>query len=327
MRQSWEAERNLAMLIDGDNAQHSLVKQMFEESSRYGEVTIRRAYGDWTQPNLSNWRPVMLAHAIQPIQQWRYTVGKNATDSALIIDAMDILYSGTVQGFCIISSDSDYTRLCTRIRESGLFVMGIGKQQTPEAFINACNVFVYVENLIQPDEGKDVEEVKTPAILVTAAPIKTSNGIKNTDNAQILTAAETPEVIKPPSVTKQPTTSKANPTVNPPTTLKLSAKEKELLSLPIKPLPTVELTGKPVASQQGLLNLLRRAFDISEQDDDGWVHLGALGNALRRIEPSFDSRTYGFATLSLLIKSIPKQIAIKGDKKTGSSTIYARMEK
>jgi uncharacterized LabA/DUF88 family protein len=264
------------MLIDGDNAQHSLLKQMFEEASRYGEVTIRRAYGDWTEPNLANWRPVMLAHAIQPIQQWRYTTGKNATDSALIIDAMDILYSGTVQGFCVISSDSDYTRLCTRIRESGLFVMGIGREKTPEAFINACNVFVYVENLIQSDEIKEPDEVNI------------ATTVKKTDEAR------TPAAIKAPA--------------------KTSATAKK---------PT---KAKPDTSQKDLLNLLRRAFDIAVQDDDGWVHLGPLGNALQRIEPSFDSRTYGFKSLSLLIKSMPKQVEVKGAKKTGASTIYARMK-
>ncbi len=273
---TFNPERRIAMLIDGDNAQHSLLKQMFEEASRYGEVTIRRAYGDWTEPNLANWRPVMLAHAIQPIQQWRYTTGKNATDSALIIDAMDILYSGTVQGFCVISSDSDYTRLCTRIRESGLFVMGIGREKTPEAFINACNVFVYVENLIQSDEIKEPDEVKT------------ATTVKKTDEVK------TPAVVKAPAKTSA--------------TAKKPAK------------------AKSDASQKDLLNLLRRAFDIAVQDDDGWVHLGPLGSALQRIEPSFDSRTYGFKSLSLLIKSMPKQVEVKGAKKTGASTIYARMK-
>jgi uncharacterized LabA/DUF88 family protein len=192
MPQTPNSERRIAMLIDGDNAQHSLLKQMFEEVSRYGEVTIRRAYGDWTQPNLSNWRPVMLAHAIQPIQQWRYTIGKNVTDSTLIIDAMDILYSGTVQGFCVVSSDSDYTRLCMRIRESGLFVMGIGRENTPEAFIKACNVFVYVENLIQSDEVKEPDEVKTPATVKPNA------------------VAKAPATVKPKAVAKVPAKAKPN---------------------------------------------------------------------------------------------------------------------
>ena len=263
-------ERRIAMLIDGDNAQHSLLKQMFEEASRYGDVTIRRAYGGWTEPNLANWRPVMLAHAIQPIQQWRYTTGKNATDSALIIDAMDILYSGTVQGFCIVSSDSDYTRLCTRIRESGLFVMGIGRNKTPEAFINACNIFVYLENLIQS------AEIKAPATVKKTATITKSSDAK--------TPAE------PKTIAKTPPMAKSEP------------------------------------SQKDLLNLLQRAFDIAIQDDEGWVHLGPLGSALQRIEPSFDSRTYGFRSLSLLVKSLSKQVEVKGAKKTGASTIYVRMK-
>jgi hypothetical protein len=245
---------------------------MLEEVSRYGIATIRRAYGDWTQPNLANWRPVMLAHAIQPIQQWSYTTGKNATDSALIIDAMDILYSGTVQGFCIVSSDSDYTRLCTRIRESGLFVMGMGEKKTPESFVKACNLFVHIENLIQADD------VKTPASVTEADDVKPNTTVKASAKAQATAGAKSADKAKP----------------------------------------------KP--SQKNLLKLLRRAFDIAVQDDDGWVHLGALGNALQRIEPSFDSRTYEFKSLSQLIKSMSKQIEVKDDKTTGTSTIYVRLK-
>ena len=123
--------RQIAMLIDGDNAQPSLLEAMLAEIGKYGLVTIRRIYGDWTTQNMKGWKEALHVHAIQPFQQFRYTVGKNATDSAMIIDAMDILYSGTVSGFCLVSSDSDYTRLATRIREKGLLVMGIGKKTTP----------------------------------------------------------------------------------------------------------------------------------------------------------------------------------------------------
>ncbi len=135
------------MLIDGDNAQPSLIEHVLAETAKYGQVTTRRIYGDWTEQNMSGWKDTLHTHAIQPTQQFRYTTGKNATDSALIIDAMDLLHGGTVQGFCIVSSDSDFTRLATRIREQGLFVMGIGRSQTPEAFVKACEVFVYAENL------------------------------------------------------------------------------------------------------------------------------------------------------------------------------------
>jgi uncharacterized LabA/DUF88 family protein len=140
-------ERRIAILIDGDNAQPSLIGNMLAEASKYGLVIIRRIYGDWTTANMNGWKDTLQSFAIQPIQQFRYTIGKNATDSAMIIDAMDILYEGGVDGFCLVSSDSDYTRLATRIREKGFFVMGIGKKSTPRAFVNACDVFVFTENL------------------------------------------------------------------------------------------------------------------------------------------------------------------------------------
>ena len=143
-----EKTRKVALLIDGDNAQPSLIGQILTEAGKYGLVTIRRIYGDWTTVNMSGWKNALHDSAIQPIQQFRYTIGKNATDSAMIIDAMDILHGHLVDGFCIVSSDSDYTRLATRIREMGFFVMGIGKRSTPKAFVNGCNVFIYTENLV-----------------------------------------------------------------------------------------------------------------------------------------------------------------------------------
>jgi uncharacterized LabA/DUF88 family protein len=140
--------KKIALLIDGDNAQPSLIGKILTEAGKFGLVTIRRIYGDWTTVNMQGWKHTLNDNAIQPIQQFRYTVGKNSTDSAMIIDAMDILHSHMVDGFCIVSSDSDYTRLATRIREIGFFVMGVGKQTTPKAFVNACNLFIYTENLV-----------------------------------------------------------------------------------------------------------------------------------------------------------------------------------
>lgn len=145
---STPSRRKMAMLIDGDNAQAGLLSQMLVEAAKYGQVTIRRIYGDWTTTNMNSWKDTLNYHAFQPIQQFRYTIGKNATDSAMIIDAMDILHSDFVDGFCLVSSDSDYTRLATRIRETGIFVMGLGEKKTPKPFVNACDVFVYTENLI-----------------------------------------------------------------------------------------------------------------------------------------------------------------------------------
>lgn len=141
------ANRRLAMLIDADNTSPKQVREMIEELARYGALTVRRAYGDWTTQQLSGWKDHLLAHAISPVQQFAYTTGKNSTDSALIIDAMDLLYSGNVGGFVIVSSDSDFTRLATRLKESGMKVYGVGQRKTPKPFVEACDQFTYLENL------------------------------------------------------------------------------------------------------------------------------------------------------------------------------------
>ncbi len=140
-------EEKLAVLIDADNVPYSNVKEMLEEISKNGTPTIKRIYGDWTKPTVSGWKNVLLENAITPIQQYSYTTGKNSSDSALIIDAMDILYSEKVNGFCIVSSDSDFTRLATRLREAGMTVIGFGEKKTPKPFIAACNKFIYLEIL------------------------------------------------------------------------------------------------------------------------------------------------------------------------------------
>lgn len=151
---------NLAVLIDGDNIPSAYVKEMMEEIAKYGNPTIKRIYGDWTKPNLSKWKNVLLENAITPIQQYGYTTGKNATDSAMIIDAMDILYTGKVDGFCIVSSDSDFTRLATRLREAGMQVIGIGEKKTPNPFIVACDKFIYIEILKTKSKEKGSDNEK-----------------------------------------------------------------------------------------------------------------------------------------------------------------------
>lgn len=148
-------ETNLAVLIDGDNIPSAYIKEMMEEIAKYGNPTIKRIYGDWTKPHLVKWKNVLLENAINPIQQYGYTQGKNATDSAMIIDAMDILYSDKVDGFCLVSSDSDFTRLATRLREAGKNVIGIGEKKTPEPFIVACDRFIYIEILKNSDKDSD----------------------------------------------------------------------------------------------------------------------------------------------------------------------------
>ena len=237
--------RRIAMLIDGDNAQPSLFENMVTEVNKYGIVTIRRIYGDWTESQMKSWKETLNTYAIQPIQQFRYTTGKNATDSALIINAMDILYEGTVNSFCIVSSDSDYTRLATRIREKGLFVMGIGRKTTPRAFVNACEVFVYTENLLdEKDKEKVIETLKK----------------SNIDDIQ-----------------------------------------------------------------DDLFSLLKNAFDMTVQDD-GWAFLGLMGNRLRQLDPSFDSRTYGYKQLSQLIRAHADKFEINEKKSRGGpSLVYVKL--
>ena len=221
---------HIAMLIDGDNAQPSLLGKFIIEASRYGTVIIRRIYGDWTNTSLNSWKKLLPNYAIQPVQQFQNTVGKNATDSALIIDAMDLLHQGVVDCFCLVSSDSDFTRLATRIRESGSFVIGIGKTTTPQPFVAACDVFIETENLgAETDAGEPTNSTKT---------------------------------------------------------------QKE--HKPIKS-----------AAKPDLLPLLKQAFEISVQEN-GLALLSALGIALRKIQPGFDTRSYGHKQLSALLSAYPK---------------------
>jgi uncharacterized LabA/DUF88 family protein len=151
----------LAVLIDADNAQASLIHELFAEISRYGTASVKRAYGDWTTTNLRGWKDVLHTMAIQPIQQFSYTTGKNSTDSSLIIDAMDLLYTGRFNGFCLVSSDSDFTRLATRIREAGLVVYGFGERKTPPALVAACDKFIYTE-ILRPQEVPVTPDIQGP---------------------------------------------------------------------------------------------------------------------------------------------------------------------
>ncbi|MEA4811136.1 MAG: NYN domain-containing protein [Anaerolineaceae bacterium] len=237
-------EKRIAILIDGDNAQSSLMEQMVLEASRFGSATIRRVYGDWTTSNMKSWKEILNSYAFQPIQQFRYTVGKNATDSAMIIDAMDILHKQEVDGFCLVSSDSDYTRLATRIRESGKQVVGIGRRLTPKAFVSACDVFIYTENLEEREKQKK----------------------KASDKQQ-----------------------KAE---------KLTDLERELI------------------------DHINQAIEVVGTDDEGWCALSEVGTALRRIEPSFDPRTYGSGQLATLVRAKKAYFELK--KVPGKSIILIR---
>lgn len=170
-------DRHIAVLIDADNVSDHYIKFIFDEITNYGAPTYKRIYGDWTKPQLASWKKVLLDYSITPIQQYNYTTGKNSTDSALIIDAMDILYSRSVEGFCIVSSDSDFTRLAARLREAGMFVIGMGEKKTPAPFVNACEQFKYLEVLAastQDSPSASDDDEKSAPDQKTAMPNRTT---------------------------------------------------------------------------------------------------------------------------------------------------------
>jgi uncharacterized LabA/DUF88 family protein len=173
------AHDKLAVLIDADNARPAIVEGLMAEVAKYGTAHVKRIYGDWTKPDLNGWKDVLLRHSIQPIQQFRYTVGKNATDSAMIIDAMDLLYSARFDGFCIVSSDSDFTRLASRIRESGQTVYGFGERKTPEPFRTACDKFIYTEVLVPATEAEPSAGVKRRSVKELRGDTQLMNLLRN----------------------------------------------------------------------------------------------------------------------------------------------------
>ncbi len=161
MNSSDPSQNRLAVLIDADNAQPSITEALLSEIAKYGVASVKRIYGDWTTPSLTGWKSILLEHSVHPVQQFRYTVGKNATDSAMIIDAMDLLYTGRFDGFCLVSSDSDFTRLASRIREGGLLVYGFGEKKTPKAFVAACDKFIFTEVLRFQESAEPAGRPKT----------------------------------------------------------------------------------------------------------------------------------------------------------------------
>src|SRR6266571_1328623 len=174
-----ENAARLAVLIDADNAQPAITEGLLAEVAKYGTAHVKRAYGDWTGSSLKGWKDQLLAQSIQPIQQFAYTSGKNATDAAMVIDAMDLLYSGRFDGFCIVSSDSDFTDLAQRIRASGLTVYGFGERKTPEAFVKACDRFIYIENLTNPEAAAAPGTAPKPAPRTPAAKLKGDTALVN----------------------------------------------------------------------------------------------------------------------------------------------------
>ncbi len=248
-----ENKFNIAVLIDGDNAQAKLIKEILEEVSKYGKATIRRIYGDWTTPQMNSWKELINLHSFNPIQKFSYTTGKNSTDSSLIIDTMDILHGKGVDGFCIVSSDSDYTGLAKRIREEGMFVMGIGRRITPKAFVQSCEIFTFAENL-----GPDVAE------------------------------EEKHEAVRQEKSLKGP------------------------VQKTTAPKEDYKREGASKDGQKLDLGLIDKAFEISS-DEEEEIHIAKIGASLRKIDPSFDPRSYGFRNLTQLFRSLDKYIVVRNE--------------
>ena len=240
--------KKFAVLIDADNSSISAIPSVLEEVAKYGIASVKRVYGDWSSDTLKNWREVLLPHAITPVQQFAYTKGKDATDMILIIDAMDLLYAGALDGFCIVSSDSDFTPLASRIRENGLSVYGFGKKKTPEAFKKACDKFIYVENLIVDSDLKNIEE----------------------------------------EYLSEPTDKKLTET---------------LKTVEQKALTQSKEYSPPETVDRATLNLIYKAVK-DNADENGWANLSMVGQYISAVKPDFDSRNYGRAKLSGLIKTL-----------------------
>ena len=266
-----DGQRRLAVLIDADNAQASVIEGLLAEVAKYGLASVKRIYGDFTSQQLGQWKKVLLKHSISPAQQFAYTSGKNATDSSLIIDAMDLMYTGRFDGMCLVSSDSDFTRLAQRLREEGLTVYGFGERKTPDAFVQACDKFVYTEVL----------RAEEPA----PAPAKPVQKAANKVAAKVVQGPDAPVAVP------------ATPTSPP---------------KPAGPLPLP-------------LELIRQAIEEAS-DDEGWAHLGAMGNYLNKVRPDFDPRLYGQKKLSDLLRQHPRHFRLeeRGSTSAGSKVLYVR---
>ncbi len=281
-------EQQYAVLVDAENVSPKYINIIFDEASNYGVTTYRRIYGDWTSTRNNGWKEILLDNSITPIQQYSYTDGKNSSDSALIIDAMDILYTESVDGFIIVSSDSDFTRLASRLRESGMNVIGMGESKTPNAFISACNIFKYLDILYQSLENEAEED----SVVNRASESKNFNVLhketKRTNGGDR----------KRYNYTKKNKRRNGNDSPSQPGT-----------------------TSKP--QPQTKLATIRRALKtiiLENSDDDSWISLANLGNHLSKRFPDFDVRNYGHKKLVTFVQSLDdfeiERRSISSDGKT-----------
>ena len=277
-------EQQYAVLVDAENVSPKYINIIFSEASNYGVTTYRRIYGDWTSTRNNGWKEILLDNSITPIQQYSYTDGKNSSDSAMIIDAMDILYGESVDGFILVSSDSDFTRLASRLRESGMNVIGMGESKTPNAFISACNSFKYLDILYQSFENEEKEETSTMEA-------------NNRSNFNI-SPKETKKNIE--NDRKRYNYSKKN-----------------------KRRSSTEPSSQPKLQPQTKITTIRKALKtiiLENSDDESWISLANLGNHLSKRFPDFDVRNYGHKKLVTFVESLDdfdiERRSISSDGKT-----------
>ena len=288
--------QKIAVVIDADNTQISKLEDVFHEISTRGRIVVKRAYGNWHKPTLKNWGEIIKRLAIKAEQQFDYVSGKNATDMALVIDTIELLYTNLYDAFVIVSSDSDYTPLAIKLREAGVYVMGVGEQKTPVAFRNACDEFLFLENCSSSVEGNDAHDVVST--FQSDAQDAASSSQSDAQDTVSSPQKEKAEVSISPNNEKEESTKQ----------LKEDVQKTD--STPIASSAPAEENSEKKNDLNEIHALLEKAYDTF-QDEDGWVNVAKVGLFLRRAKPDFDSRTYGFQKLSLFLKNFPEKYDVK----------------
>lgn len=288
--------QKIAVVSDADNTQISKLEDVFHEISTRGRIVVKRAYGNWHKPTLKNWGEIIKRLAIKAEQQFDYVSGKNATDMALVIDTIELLYTNLYDAFVIVSSDSDYTPLAIKLREAGVYVMGVGEQKTPVAFRNACDEFLFLENCSSSVEGNDAHDVVSS--FQSDAQDAASSSQSDAQDAVSSPQKEKAEVSISPNNEKEESTKQ----------LKEDVQKTD--STPIASSAPAEENSEKKNDLNEIHALLEKAYDTF-QDEDGWVNVAKVGLFLRRAKPDFDSRTYGFQKLSLFLKNFPEKYDVK----------------
>lgn len=332
-----DADLRFAILIDADNVSEKYIQIILDEVANAGTATYKRIYGDWTSPRLASWKSCLLDHSIIPMQQYSYTYGKNATDSAMIIDAMDILYSGGVDGFAIVSSDSDFTRLVARLRESGMQVIGMGEQKTPKPFISACNQFKYLDLLLAAQKQAEAEEEEAEAEADGAEETasrprgrrRRGSGGKR-ERGQEQPPAEGAAGVQPDDAESADGTPVPVPRRRPGdrgAVAALAAGEEAAGDADDDAEDEVTFGEMSRADKRRHLKTIRSTIGViidKFSDDDGWISLGLLGDQLGRRLPDFDVRNYGYNRLRPFLKSLGVYELDEPSGESGTRQIYLR---